>query len=143
MEALALSHAEELGRDAQVAILVIDIPTRGVRASVGSASRDLPGGWLDLTAQARSPGSTLKPFIYAMAFDDGEANAATRIADLPKRVASYQPDNFDRMFRGDVRVSDALQHSLNVPAVLALDRVGPERLPHSAGGRAAAHSWRR
>ena len=127
MEALALSHAKEFGRETQVAILVIDIPTRGVRAAVGSASRDLPGGWLDLTAQARSPGSTLKPFIYAMAFDDGEANGSTKIADLPKRFASYQPDNFDRMFRGDVRVSDALQHSLNVPAVLALDRIGPQR----------------
>lgn len=127
MEALALEHAKEFGKDTQVAILVVDIPTRGVRAAVGSASRDLPGGWLDLTAQARSPGSTLKPFIYAMAFDDGEASPETRIADLPKRFASYQPDNFDRMFRGDVRVSDALQHSLNVPAVLALDRIGPER----------------
>lgn len=127
LEALALSHAEELGRDAQVAILVVDIRTRGVRAAVGSASRSIPGGWLDLTAQARSPGSTLKPFIYAMAFDDGSAAPETRISDLPKRFASYQPDNFDRTFRGDVRVSDALQHSLNVPAVLALDRVGPER----------------
>ncbi|MEQ9314580.1 MAG: penicillin-binding protein 1C [Henriciella sp.] len=127
MEALALEYAKEFGDEAQVAILVVDIPTRGVRAAVGSASRDLPGGWLDLTAQARSPGSTLKPFIYAMAFDDGSAAPETRIADLPKRFASYQPDNFDRMFRGDVRISDALQHSLNVPAVLALDRIGPER----------------
>lgn len=127
LEALALEHAREFGSEAQVAMLVVDIPTRAVRAHVGSASRDLPGGWLDLTAQARSPGSTLKPFIYAMAFDDGSAAPETKIADLPKRFASYQPDNFDRMFRGDVRVSEALQHSLNVPAVLALDRIGPER----------------
>ena len=127
LEALALEHAREFGNEAQVAMLVVDIPTRAVRAHVGSASRDLPGGWLDLTAQARSPGSTLKPFIYAMAFDDGSAAPETKIADLPKRFASYQPDNFDRMFRGDVRVSEALQHSLNVPAVLALDRIGPER----------------
>ncbi|MEO1101914.1 MAG: penicillin-binding transpeptidase domain-containing protein, partial [Pseudomonadota bacterium] len=107
--------------------LVIDIPTRAVRAHVGSASRDRPGGWLDLTAQARSPGSTLKPFIYAMAFDDGEATPHTRIQDLPKRFAAYQPENFDRSFRGDVSVAEALQHSLNVPAVMALDRVGPQR----------------
>ncbi|MEE2879657.1 MAG: penicillin-binding protein 1C [Pseudomonadota bacterium] len=127
LEGLALAHAREFGKDTQVAILVVDIPTRSVRASVGSASRNLPGGWLDLTAQARSPGSTLKPFIYAMAFDDGSAAPDTRISDLPKRFKSYQPDNFDRIFRGDVRVSEALQHSLNVPAVLALDRVGPER----------------
>lgn len=127
LEALALEHARELGSQTQVAMLVVDIPSRAVRAAVGSASRDLPGGWLDLTAQARSPGSTLKPFIYAMAFDDGSAAPDTKISDLPKRFDTYQPDNFDRMFRGDVRVSDALQHSLNVPAVLALDRVGPER----------------
>jgi penicillin-binding protein 1C len=127
MEALALSRAQTFGRETQVAVLVVDIPTRAVRASVGSASRSIAGGWLDLTAQARSPGSALKPFIYAMTFDDGSAAPETRISDLPKRFASYQPDNFDRTFRGDVRVSDALQHSLNVPAVIALDRVGPER----------------
>ena len=127
LEALALNHAREFGGETQVAMLVVDIPTRGVRAAVGSASREIPGGWLDLTAQARSPGSTLKPFIYAMAFDDGSAAPDTHISDLPKRFDSYQPDNFDRMFRGDVRISEALQHSLNVPAVLALDRIGPER----------------
>ena len=127
MERIALRVAEAQEDETQVAILVIDVHTRAVRASVGSADRARPGGWLDLTAQARSPGSTLKPFIYGMAFDDGSAAPNTRIADLPKRFASYQPENFDRMFRGDVRVAEALQHSLNVPAVLALDRVGPER----------------
>ena len=124
---MALRKAEAEGPDVQVSAIVVHIPTRGVRALIGSASRDRAGGWLDLTAQARSPGSTLKPFIYAMAFDDGQAAPDTRISDLPKLFASYQPENFDRMFRGDVRVSDALQHSLNVPAVLMLDRVGPER----------------
>lgn len=127
LEQLATRHAETLEEDAQVSILVVDIPTRAVRAAVGSADRSRPGGWLDLTAQARSPGSTLKPFIYALAFDDGSAAPSTRIADLPKRFASYQPENFDRLFRGDVRVSEALQHSLNVPAVLTLDRIGPQR----------------
>ncbi len=127
LEQIALRRAEEEGPEVQVSALVVHIPTRAVRAVIGSASRERPGGWLDLTAQARSPGSTLKPFIYAMAFDDGQAAPDTRISDLPKRFASYQPENFDRMFRGDVRVSDALQHSLNVPAVLMLDKVGPER----------------
>lgn len=127
LERIALTRAEAEGDDVQVSVLVVHVPTRAVRAAVGSASRERPGGWLDLTAQARSPGSTLKPFIYAMAFDDGTAAPDTRIADLPTRFASYQPENFDRMFRGDVRVSDALQHSLNIPAVAMLDRVGPER----------------
>ncbi len=127
LEVLALRRAEALGEAVQVSVLVVDIPTRAVRAAIGSADRGRPGGWLDLTDQARSPGSTLKPFIYALAFDDGSAAPATRIADLPKRFAAYQPENFDRSFRGDVRVSEALQHSLNVPAVLALDRIGPRR----------------
>ena len=127
LQALAKQHAETLGPDVQVSMMVVDVPTRGVRASIGSASRQRAGGWLDLTAQARSPGSTLKPFIYAMAFDDGIAAPNTTIADLPKRFSNYRPENFDRSFRGDVSIREALQHSLNVPAVLTLDRVGPER----------------
>ncbi|MEO0608222.1 MAG: penicillin-binding protein 1C, partial [Pseudomonadota bacterium] len=127
LEQIAQRVVRDLEAEAQVSIMVVDIPTRAVRASVGSADRARPGGWLDLTAQARSPGSTLKPFIYALAFDDGAAAPSTRIADLPKRFAAYQPENFDRLFRGDVRVSEALQHSLNVPAVLALERIGPQR----------------
>lgn len=127
LEQMAARYADDLDEDTQVSMLVVDIPSRAVRAAVGSADRKRPGGWLDLTAQARSPGSTLKPFIYALAFDDGSAAPSTRIADLPKRFASYQPENFDRLFRGDVRVSEALQHSLNIPAVLTLDRIGPQR----------------
>ena len=127
MEQIAHRFVAELEPETQVSALVVDVPTRAVRAAVGSAARSRPGGWLDLTAQARSPGSTLKPFIYALAFDDGAAAPSTRIADLPKRFAAYQPENFDRLFRGDVRISEALQHSLNVPAVLTLDRIGPQR----------------
>ncbi|MEO1321781.1 MAG: penicillin-binding protein 1C [Pseudomonadota bacterium] len=127
LEQAAARTAQDLDAHVQVSILVVDIPTRAVRAAIGSAGRDRPGGWLDLTDQPRSPGSTLKPFIYALAFDDGAAAPSTRIADLPKRFASYQPENFDRLFRGDVRISEALQHSLNVPAVLTLDRIGPQR----------------
>ncbi len=127
LEQISRRFVSELEPETQVSILVVDIPTRAVRAAIGSADRKRPGGWLDLTAQARSPGSTLKPFIYALAFDDGSAAPSTRIADLPKRFASYQPENFDRMFRGDVLISEALQHSLNVPAVLTLDKIGPQR----------------
>lgn len=138
VERIALIRAVAEGPDVQVSALVVHIPTRAVRALAGSATRERPGGWIDLTDRPRSPGSTLKPFIYALAFDDGSAAADTRIADLPRRFAGYQPENFDRMFRGDVRVSDALQHSLNVPAVLMLERVGPGRfssLLASAGAR--------
>ncbi|MEM6653892.1 MAG: penicillin-binding protein 1C, partial [Pseudomonadota bacterium] len=127
LEQMAQRSIVGLEPETQIAMLVVDVPTRAVRAAVGSADRARPGGWIDLTQQPRSPGSTLKPFIYGLAFDDGSAAPSTRIADLPKRFAAYQPENFDRLFRGDVRVSEALQHSLNIPAVLALDRIGPQR----------------
>ena len=107
--------------------MVVDIASREVRAVAGSANRASAGGWIDLTNRPRSPGSTLKPFIYGMAFDDGVASPNTRIADAPRRFATYRPDNFDRTFRGDVTVAQALQHSLNVPAVAALDEVGAQR----------------
>ncbi|MCW5723961.1 MAG: penicillin-binding protein 1C [Maricaulaceae bacterium] len=127
MEALARSLAEAQGPEVQVSILVVETRSRAVRAAVGSAGRDRPGGWIDLTDRARSPGSTLKPVIYAMAFDDGRAAPGTLIADAPRRFAAYRPENFDRIFRGEVTVADALQHSLNVPAVHALDAVGARR----------------
>ena len=127
LEALIGTRAGLAEDEVQMAAIVVDIPSRAVRAVVGSASRDSAGGWIDLTRSKRSPGSTLKPFIYAMSFDDGIAAPGTVISDLPKRFAAYQPENFDRSFRGDVTIAQALQHSLNVPAVMALDRIGPER----------------
>jgi penicillin-binding protein 1C len=113
--------------DVQYALLVVENEARAVRAAIGSASRSRPGGWIDLAARSRSPGSTLKPFIYGLAFDDGLATADTRILDLPRRFDGYRPENFERAFNGDVSVGEALGHSLNVPAVLALDRVGAAR----------------
>ncbi|MEZ5937157.1 MAG: penicillin-binding protein 1C, partial [Hyphomonadaceae bacterium] len=127
LETLARRTGDALPDGAQAAIIVVDIRTRAVRGLVGSARRDGPGGWLDLTNRSRSPGSTLKPFIYGLAFDDGVASPNTTIADAPKRFASYRPSNFDRTFRGDVTVAQALQHSLNVPAVETLDAVGANR----------------
>lgn len=127
VEQLAKRAAGTSRDGVQVAIMVVDIATREVRAAAGSANRGAAGGWIDLTNRPRSPGSTLKPFIYGMAFDDGVASPDTRIADAPRRFATYRPDNFDRTFRGDVTIAQALQHSLNVPAVSALDAVGAQR----------------
>ncbi|MDF1767482.1 penicillin-binding protein 1C [Maricaulis sp.] len=138
------SLADELAdtdETVQFAAMIIETETRAVRAMAGSASRARPGGWIDLTDRPRSPGSTLKPFIYGMAFDDGLAAPGTRIADLPRRFAGYQPDNFDRSFRGDVTVAEALQHSLNIPAVTTLDGVGARRF-NAALGFAGANPLR-
>lgn len=131
LESMLRDAALELSPEVQISAIVVETESRSVRAMVGSASRERAGGWIDLTSSARSPGSTLKPFIYGIAFDDGVAMPDTFIEDLPARFNSYRPENFDRSFRGQVRISDALQHSLNVPAVLALDRIGPERFASS------------
>lgn len=139
LEAMMRRLAEAAGPDVQASALIVSLDGREVRAAVSSAGRDRPGGWIDLTRRARSPGSVLKPFIYGMAFEDGLASPGTRIADLPRRFADYNPENFDRTFRGDVTIAEALQHSLNVPAVQVLDAVGANRFLAAmsfAGGRA-------
>ena len=126
LEAMAAATAKAQGRNSSVAILVIDIRTRGVRASVGSGGLDRPGGWVDMTRALRSPGSALKPFIYGFAFEDGLVAPDTRLMDAPTRFGDYQPEDFDRVFHGEVSVKEALINSLNVPAVTVLDRVGPQ-----------------
>ncbi|MCF6274665.1 MAG: penicillin-binding protein 1C, partial [Robiginitomaculum sp.] len=125
VQRLAAQFTENL--ESNVAVLVVENETMKVRAHVGSAGRDRPGGWIDMTASIRSPGSTLKPFIYGFAFDDGLSAPGSFILDAPTRFGSYQPENFNRRYHGDVRVHEALAHSLNVPAVLALDKVGTKR----------------
>ncbi|MEE9347344.1 MAG: penicillin-binding protein 1C [Robiginitomaculum sp.] len=117
------------GKDAamNLSILVIENERNQVRASIGSAGRERPGGWIDMATRTRSPGSTLKPFIYGLAFDDGIAAPGTRILDAPTRFGSYQPENFSRRYHGKVTAAQALQHSLNVPAVAALEQVGEAR----------------
>ena len=82
---------------------------------------------IDLTLAVRSPGSALKPFIYAMAFADGIAAPDTVVPDLPRRFGGYAPENFDRGFAGSITAAEALRRSLNLPAVALLDRVGPLR----------------
>jgi len=130
LESLALDRANALGPDVAVAILVVDNETGDVLAHVGSpdyfdARR---AGQVDMTRAVRSPGSTLKPFIYGLAFEDGFVNPESLIDDRPVRFGSYAPENFDLTFQGTVSVRKALQMSLNVPAIELLDRVGTHRL---------------
>ena len=136
LEAMARQTAEAQGPTTQVAILVVQVDDQAVRAAVGSAGLDRPGGWLDLTRALRSPGSALKPFIYAMAFEQGAAAPDTRVVDAPAVYGGYRPHDFDRAFRGEVTARQALQASLNVPAVKMLAAVGPsvfEQRLRSAG----------
>ena len=126
LEALVRATAQTQGDQGQAALLVVEIKGRAVRAAVGSAGLDRPGGWIDMTRALRSPGSALKPFIYAFAFDDGVAAPDTVIQDSPRRFDDYQPENFDRVFHGQVTAREALNYSLNMPAVATLDRIGPQ-----------------
>ena len=130
LETLAKEAVARLGRDISAAILVADLKTGEISASVGTADpfdrrRD---GYVDMTGRPRSPGSALKPLIYALGFDAGLAHPETLIEDRPASFAGYRPENFDHQFRGTVRVREALQLSLNVPAVKMLEAVGPSRL---------------
>ena len=125
LETLAAQTAQGQGAATTAAVLIVEIKTRAVRALVGSAGRDRPGGWMDMTIALRSPGSTLKPFIYGFAFDDGVAAPDTQIDDAPRRFDDYEPENFDRVFHGKVTAREALTYSLNVPAVATLAKLGP------------------
>ena len=130
LERLARERIERLDPKLSLAILVIDNATGEVRAQVGSAdymSRERAGG-IDMTLALRSPGSTLKPLIYALAFENGLAHPETLLDDRPSRYGAYQPENFDLAFQGTVTARKALQLSLNVPAVELLNELGPARL---------------
>ena len=130
LEALAHDRALALGSNISVAIIAVDNESGDVLARVGSPDYfdDRRAGQVDMTRAVRSPGSTLKPFIYGLAFEDGFVHPESLIDDRPIRFGSYAPENFDMTFQGTVPVRKALQLSLNVPAVVLLDRVGASRL---------------
>ncbi|MEJ6398340.1 penicillin-binding protein 1C [Yoonia sp. 208BN28-4] len=132
----------------QVAILALDHTSGEIVASVGSAAYRADGraGFIDLTQAMRSPGSTLKPLVYGIGFDQGLIHPETLIADRPTDFGGYAPQNFDGLYRGELRVRTALQHSLNIPVVSVLEAMGPQHLiaglrragaaPEVPGGRA-------
>ncbi|MEA3058551.1 MAG: penicillin-binding protein, partial [Sphingomonadales bacterium] len=130
LEALARDRAVAQGPNISVAIIAVDHESGDVLARVGSSDYfdERRAGQVDMTRAVRSPGSTLKPFIYGLAFEDGFVHPESLIDDRPIRFGSYAPENFDMTFQGTVPVRKALQLSLNVPAIALLDRVGSSRL---------------
>ena len=130
LEPLARDRAIALGPNVSVGVVVVDNESSDVLARVGSADyfNETRAGQVDMTRAVRSPGSTLKPFIYGLAFEDGFVHPESLIDDRPIRFGSYAPENFDMTFQGTVPVRKALQLSLNVPAIALLDRVGTSRL---------------
>ena len=142
LETLAKESVARLGPKLSGAIVVIDNASGEIRARVGAADYSDPSrdSAIDMSRSPRSPGSALKPFIYALAFEQGLAHPETRLFDRPMRYGAYAPENFNLGYEGAVTARKALQMSLNLPAVELLSDVGPAtflaRL-HSAGAEIA------
>ncbi|TCM54979.1 penicillin-binding protein 1C [Rhizobium sp. PP-F2F-G48] len=130
LESVAKAAAERAGPRLSIAMVMADAATGEILAEVGSSDYfdSSRKGWIDMTRVPRSPGSTLKPFIYGLAFEEGLVSQETVIEDRPADFFGYRPRNFDMTYQGDVTIRQALQLSLNVPAIRLLDAVGPSRL---------------
>ncbi|HEY9010071.1 MAG TPA: penicillin-binding protein 1C, partial [Devosia sp.] len=130
LEKLGAARAREFGPKVSVAIVVADQATGNILGSVGSAGlfETQSDGYIDMTSAVRSPGSTLKPLIYGLAFELGLAHPESLIEDRLTAFNGYVPVNFDNFTRGTVSIRQALTQSLNIPAVVVLDAVGTARL---------------
>jgi len=126
VETLLLDRVNVLPSRISMAAMVMDNRTAEVVAYVGSADftdRDRFSD-VDMVRASRSPGSTLKPFLYAFALDEGLIHSESLLSDTPQSFSGYQPGNFQQNFHGPVSVSESLVKSLNVPAVQVLDKLG-------------------
>ncbi|MEN8893683.1 MAG: penicillin-binding protein 1C [Planktotalea arctica] len=130
-ETLAASSVRGKAENLSIAMILADHQSGEILAHVGSggySDREGRQGFIDMTRALRSPGSTLKPLVYGLAFDQGLAHPATIINDRPVAFGNYVPQNFDGAFRGELRVDDALRLSLNIPVVLLTEELGHARL---------------
>jgi penicillin-binding protein 1C len=129
VEARVRDYLVRLPERTSAALLVVDNKDLSTLAYVGSATfgDEARLGHVDMVRAWRSPGSTLKPFLYGLALDDGLIHSESLLVDAPQSFGSYRPGNFDMAFNGPVGAAEALRLSLNVPAVDLLDRVGPTR----------------
>jgi penicillin-binding protein 1C len=127
VERLATREKAYLADRSSLAVVVVENRTRNVLAYLGGTNYWGTSGQIDLTARPRSPGSALKPFIYGLAFDDLILHPSTMMEDAPMNFGDYAPRDFEGAFQGAVTARDALRMSLNVPAVMVLDRIGPLR----------------
>lgn len=110
------------------AAMLLHWPSMEIRALVGSARFSDPRifGQVDGTTARRSPGSTLKPFIYALAMDQGLIHPQSLLVDSPRSFGGYDPENFDRTFRGPLPAHEALRTSRNIPAIWLASRLSPD-----------------
>jgi penicillin-binding protein 1C len=125
VERLAAQEAPYFGDGTALSIVVVENRTRNVLAYLGGVNYWGPSGQIDLAQRSRSPGSALKPFIYGIAFDNLILHPASMMTDAPTMFGDYAPKDFEGTFQGAVSAREALRMSLNIPAVMVLDRVGP------------------
>ena len=129
LQLLLTSYMPQMPDRSSAAILVIENKTSAVKAYIGTADygNTQRFGYIDMIQATRSPGSTLKPFLYGLALDQGLIHAQSLLADVPNTWGSYRPTNFNGAFNGPVSTTQALQRSLNMPAVDLLSRYGANR----------------
>ncbi len=129
LEEMAVDWKSQLPPKTSLAILVVDHTDMSVRAYLGSVdfNDNSRFGQIDMIKAWRSPGSTLKPFIYAMAIDEGLIHSESLLQDVPRHFGDYRPGNFNADFNGPVSASEALVRSLNLPAVQLMDSYGAQR----------------
>jgi penicillin-binding protein 1C len=121
-------HSQRLPVGADIAVVVLDIETSEIRALIGSSDfLDPTDGQINGVLARRSPGSALKPFIYAAAFEAQRLAPESIITDQPIERAGWTPDNFDRTFQGNISTAQALRASRNVPAILVMEAIGVAR----------------
>ncbi|PTN36912.1 penicillin-binding protein 1C [Desulfonatronum sp. SC1] len=126
---LAADHISGFPPGTSAAALIVNNADLAVLAYIGAAryGDETSAGFVDMVQAVRSPGSALKPFIYGLALDEGLVHAESLLLDAPLAFDGYRPQNFDARFLGPVSLSEALQRSLNVPAVQILAELGPGR----------------
>lgn len=129
LEDLLQGWRAKLPERSSAAILVVESQNMAVRAYLGSLdiADDQRFGHVDMIRALRSPGSTLKPFLYGLALDAGLIHSESLLQDVPRRYGNYRPGNFAQGFIGPVSASTALASSLNLPAVQLLEAYGPKR----------------
>lgn len=129
LEERVLQYLSAMPPRTSAAVLVVDNDDMAALAYIGSGdfSDAQRSGHVDMVRAWRSPGSALKPFVYGLALDDGLITSASLLVDAPQSFGGYRPSNFDMGFNGPVTAAQALQLSLNVPAVDMIERVGAAR----------------
>lgn len=129
IEQWAIKKGESLPKGSTLAILVAENNSSEIKAYIGSHDMFHPkiAGYIDMIPVSRSPGSALKPFIYGLGFEEHIIHPSTHIYDIQTRFGDYTPHNFSRKFRGEVSIAYALQHSLNIPVIKVLHKIGPQK----------------